>query len=212
MERLLNDELVVQIKEMLNGMKEKVNIAFFKEEGNEMSGFTEQLLNELKPLNDKINVLTYDFNKDLEKVEKYGVLNAPAYFMFSDNEEAKGVFYGVPGGHEINTILTTILDVSKASQLYDASTLKEIEKINKPTNIKVFVTTGCPHCPGAAINALRLAQLNKNIKAEVYEVQTNMEIGNKYKVSGVPKILINEKAELMGNQPIEAFLQTISKQ
>ncbi|MCK9234519.1 MAG: thioredoxin family protein, partial [Acholeplasmataceae bacterium] len=124
--------------------------------------------------------------------------------------EARGVFYGIPAGHEINTLLTTIVDASNYAQLYEENVIKEIKTISQPTNIKVFVTTACPHCPGAAINALRLAQLNNNIKAEVYEVHTYGDIGQKYHVSGVPKIVIDETKELMGNQPIEAFLEKIS--
>ncbi len=210
MERLLNDDLQNQIKEMLSIMKEKVNIVFFGEE-NENSQITEKLLEEIAPLNELINLTKFSFKDGSEEAKKYNVTTAPAYVVFGDSEDSRGVFYGVPAGHEINTLLTTIVDVSKAMPLYESDVLDQIELINKPTNIKVFVTTSCPHCPGAAINALRLAQLNKNINAEVFEVQTNMEIGNKYKVSGVPKILINETEELMGNQPIEAFLQTIIK-
>lgn len=212
MERLLNDDLQNQIKEMLSVMKEKVNVVFFGVKGNENSEITEKLLSEIEPLNELLSLTKYDYEDNKEMADKYNVTMAPSYVLFTDEEDPRGVFYGVPAGHEINTLLTSIIDVSKAMPLYENDILDEIEGINKEINIKVFVTTSCPHCPGAAINALRLAQLNKNIKAEVYEVQTNMEIGNKYKVSGVPKILINEKAELMGNQPIEAFLQTISKQ
>ena len=41
------------------------------------------------------------------------------------------------------------------------------------------------------------------------EAQTFNEMSNKYKVSGVPKIVINDKYELLGNQPIEEFLSKI---
>lgn len=211
MERLLNDDLQSQITEMLSVMKEKVKIIFFGEE-SENSQITEKLLEEIAPLNELITLTKFNFKDNATEAKKYNVTVAPAYLVISENDEPRGVFYGVPAGHEINTLLTTIVDVSKAHPLYDNDVLDKVELVNKPINIKVFVTTSCPHCPGAAINALRLAQLNKNINAEVFEVQTNMEIGNKYKVSGVPKILINEKSELMGNQPIEAFLETINKQ
>lgn len=210
MEKFLNEELENQIKEMLNIMKEKVNIVFF---GNDTDGskMIEKLLEEIIPLNELLTLTKYNIKENIKEAEKYNITSFPAYLVFNDEQEPRGVFYGLPLGHEINTLLTTLVDVSNASPLYENELLNKIETINKPTNIKVFVTTSCPHCPGAAINALRLAQLNKNINTEVYEVQTNMEIGNKYNVSGVPKILINEKDELIGNQPIEAFLETILK-
>ncbi len=210
MERLLNDDLQKQIKEMLSVMKEKVMIVFFGEE-SENSQITKKLLEEVASLNNLITLKKYNLKDNNEEAKKYNVLLAPAYIVINELDSARGVFYGVPVGHEINTLLTTLVDTSKATSLYNNKILEEISLINKPTNIKVFVTTTCPHCPGAAINALRLAQLNKNINTEIFEVQTNMEIGNQYNVSGVPKILINEGKELMGNQPIEAFIDTILK-
>lgn len=210
MERLLNDNLQKQIKEMLSVMKEKVMIVFFGEE-SENSQITKKLLEEVASLNNLIALKKYNLKDNNEEAKKYNVLLAPAYIVINELDNARGVFYGVPVGHEINTLLTTLVDTSKATSLYNNKILEEISLINKPTNIKVFVTTTCPHCPGAAINALRLAQLNKNINTEIFEVQTNMEIGNQYNVSGVPKILINEGKELMGNQPIEAFIDTILK-
>jgi alkyl hydroperoxide reductase subunit AhpF len=78
-------------------------------------------------------------------------------------------------------------------------------------NIKVFVTLSCPHCPGAVSTAHSLAMLNDNIQASMIEAQTFQELSQKYKVSGVPKIIINEDYELLGNQPIDAFLSEIEK-
>ncbi len=41
------------------------------------------------------------------------------------------------------------------------------------------------------------------------EAQTFMELSNKFNVSGVPKIVINDTLELVGNQPIDQFLAQI---
>jgi protein-disulfide isomerase len=41
------------------------------------------------------------------------------------------------------------------------------------------------------------------------EAQTFFEYSSKYNVSGVPKIVINETNELLGNQPLEEYLNKI---
>ena len=51
--------------------------------------------------------------------------------------------------------------------------------------------------------------LNKNIEGEMIEAQTFSDLSNKFNVSGVPKIVINDKYEMVGNQPIEEFLVQI---
>ena len=75
----------------------------------------------------------------------------------------------------------------------------------------MFVTLSCPHCPGAVSNAFRLAMTNPNITADAFEAQTFNELSMKYNVSSVPKIIINDQYEFLGNQPIDAFLAEIEK-
>ena len=65
-----------------------------------------------------------------------------------------------------------------------------------------------------AAHAFALA--NPNVKAEVIECQEFPEVAQHYKVSGVPKTVINDKAEFVGAVPDEIFvnaiLQTIGKE
>lgn len=211
MEKLLNEEMETQIKEMFNHLDEEVIITLFNEENNQGSELTTILLKEISSLSNKIKLEVKDFNKENEFVKNNNIYSAPSFYVSKNDKVSNGIFYGVPAGHEINTLLSNIIDTSTKNDLYEKEILNNINKINKETNIKVFVTTQCPHCPGAAINALRLASLNSNVKAEVYEVHSNMEIANKYKVQGVPKIVINETNDLVGNQPIEEFLKVINK-
>jgi protein-disulfide isomerase len=44
---------------------------------------------------------------------------------------------------------------------------------------------------------------------EMIEAQTFYDLSTKFNVSGVPKIIINDSLELVGNQPIERFLEQI---
>jgi len=91
------------------------------------------------------------------------------------------------------------------------SITERLSKVNKPVNIKVFVTLGCPHCPGAVEKAHYLALLNDNITADMIEAQTFYDLSEEYNVSSVPKIVINDIYEFVGNQPLEVFLEEIEK-
>ena len=130
--------------------------------------------------------------------------------ILDENQHDLGVrFNGIPAGHEFNSFISALLEMSGHPIDYPKEVLDRIEKLSKNVNIKVFVTLSCPHCPGAVQNAHRLAMLNKNIVGEMIEAQTFYELSTKYNVSGVPKIVINDTIELVGNQPIEAFLDSI---
>lgn len=210
MEKLLDQETITQLKEIFEEVKKEIKLVYFTKKECENCDITEQLLKELTEVTDKIKLEIYDFDENTDEATEFNVVDAPSYLLLDKNNNQKGsVFYGVPAGHEFNTLITNILDASETQELFEAAIVEQIKNIDKPVDIKVFVTVSCPHCPGAAINASRLAQLNPNITATVYEAQTFYEISDKYNVSSVPKIVINETEELLGNQPISAFLNII---
>jgi glutaredoxin-like protein len=212
MERLLNDEVSGQIKEFLSNMVNPITMVLFTDKGLcNTCKETRQLLKEVAPLNDKITLIEKDMNDDQEDAEKYGITMTPSFVMLNKDGEYLGVkFNGIPAGHEINSFLSAILHMSGVDLGLDEATIKKIKAIDKKVDIKVFVTLSCPHCPGAVETAHRLAMLNENIESSMIEAQTFHEMSNKYKVSGVPKIVINDKHELIGNQPIEAFLKELA--
>jgi glutaredoxin-like protein len=170
------------------------------------------LLEEIAELSEKISFIEKDLEIDKDEAKKYGVTLAPSFVILDNEGKYKGVkFNGIPAGHEINSFLSAVIDMSGVEFGFDKDLVERIKKIKKPINIKVFVTLSCPHCPGAVSNAHRLAMLNDNIESEMIEAQTFQELSVKYKVSGVPKIIINEKHELVGNQPIEEYLNKLER-
>jgi predicted DsbA family dithiol-disulfide isomerase len=58
-----------------------------------------------------------------------------------------------------------------------------------------------------AAHALALA--NPNIKAEIIECQEFPEMAQHYQVMGVPKTVINDRAEFVGALPDEIFVNAI---
>ncbi|PLX34170.1 MAG: glutaredoxin, partial [Clostridiales bacterium] len=45
--------------------------------------------------------------------------------------------------------------------------------------------------------------------AEMIEANTFGELSQKFNVSGVPKIVFNEGPDLLGDQPIDAFIEAM---
>ncbi len=211
MATLLNQETRDQIKEFLGDMQEPLTMVLFTQEGPcETCKETRQLLEEVSALNDKISFVEKDIKQDASEAALYDITLTPSFVFLNAQNEYHGVkFNGIPAGHEINSFLSAILDVSGSKFDISPAVLKRIENIQKEVNIKVFVTLTCPHCPGAVQSAHRLAMLNKHVTGEMIEAQTFYELSQKFNVSGVPKIIINDTLELVGNQPLEAFLDQI---
>jgi glutaredoxin-like protein len=212
--RLMNDEVANQLRTLFNDIKTDVTIAFFTSEGECVScEETHSLLHEVEELSDKIHLAHYDIDKDYELAKAYNIEMVPSFVLLDHEGKNHGVkFNGIPAGHEINSFIPAILDMGNAhEEEVPKEYLERINAISKPVNIKVFVTLSCPHCPGAVQKAHKLAMLNSNIEGEMVEAQTFYELSNRFNVSSVPKIVINDSVELVGNQPFDAFLEAIEQ-
>lgn len=204
MEKLLNEDVQKMLKDILVEMKDDVHVKLYVDSMDcDTCTESHQLMSEISELNDKIHY-------ELIEGENDEITSYPMITILDKDQKDKGVYFkGIPAGHEINAFLSALIDVSGKPLDLDEETIKRIKAIDKPTNIKVFVTLSCPHCSGAVSKAHRIALLNENVKAEMIEAQTFHDLSNKYQVSSVPKIVINDEDDFVGNQPLNTFLEMI---
>ena len=213
MKQFLNEDVRKQLTEILTEMKDPVYVKVYVDSLKcDTCTETHQLIQEMSGLNEKINYELVETDGDKSIGAEYGIKMYPSIVVLDKDQEDKGVrFVGIPAGHEINSLLAALIDMSGKPLDLDEKTIEAIKAIDTETNIKVFVTLSCPHCPGAVTKAHRIAMLNPYIKAEMIEAQTFPQFSSKYNVSSVPKIVINETHDFVGNQPIETFIDTIAK-
>ncbi len=205
----LNDEIKTQLTEHFTGLKKTVNILLFVDDCNSCAD-AKGLIGEVAELSDKITFTVHDLTTPQAKA--FNVERTPVIaFADADGNDMRVRFNGVPGGHEFSAFITTINEIGEGSEELPRELADKILAIDKAVDIKVFVTLACPHCSGAVAKAHKLALMNKNIRSQMIECGTFPELADKYDVSGVPKIVINEKQELIGNQPIDQFLDAIDK-
>lgn len=210
---ILNDQIAGQLKEIFADMKNEMTLAVFTKEGEcETCADTVSFMKEIEALSDKIHFEAFDIDADKDKAEAFNVKMVPSIVMLNDKKEYLGIkFNGIPAGHEINSFIPAILEVSGSGEALPQSFMDQLSTVSKPVNIKVFVTLSCPHCAGAVQKAHKLALENPMIDAEMVEAQTFYDLSNKFNVSSVPKVVINDKYEFVGNQPLEVFLEEIAK-
>jgi len=183
-------------------------IMFTQEVECQFCAQTRQLIDELAALNDKIKVQIYDFVSNAEKAKEYGVDKVPAIIIVGEKDY--GIkFYGLPFGYELQTLLESIINVSKRKTDISEETKKKLNEIKTPVHIQVFVTLMCPYCPLIASLAHKFAIESDLIKADVIDASEFPHLGFKYGIMGVPKTVINEKIEFAGVLPEDLFLEHV---
>ncbi len=210
MEKMFNDEIRGQLKEIFGEMKNPVHIEFFTEEGAQAAQEVEGFLNEIAEISEKIAVTVNHLPEAAEKAGRLGVVRTPGFVVLDSEDQDHGVqFYGLPGGHEINSFIYALMAVSGGKEELPEELIEELKNFEKDINIKVFVTLSCPHCPGAVSKAHRLALENPRIKAEMIDANLFPELSQEHNVSSVPKIVFNNGRDLIGNQPVESFMNML---
>jgi glutaredoxin-like protein len=208
---LVPEEHKPHIKEQLQAnMKNPVRLVVFTQEIEcEFCKESRQLATEVASLMpDKITVEVYDFVKDAEKAKEYGVDKVPAIAIIGSKDY--GIrYYGIPYGYEFNPFIDNIINVSKGTTNLSEETKTKLKTLDKPVHIQVFVTLTCPYCSVAASLSHKFAVESDMVKSDVIEVSEFPHLGQKYSVMGVPKIVINERTELVGAVPEAQFVAHI---
>ena len=135
----------------------------------------------------------------------------PVIWILRNNEDTGIKFYGNILGGEFQAFLESLKIVGNNEYRISERVLEFIEEINKPVDIKVFVTTSCGWCPPATIKAVSFATVSQFITVSVYECYSFPEIAMRYNVVAVPKTVINEKVEFVGVKDDNEFFGHIIK-
>jgi glutaredoxin-like protein len=128
------------------------------------------------------------------------------------NGEDRGLkYYGVPSGYEFITFLEAVKTISADNSGLSATTKDFLKTLTKPVHLQVFVTPTCPHCPRAAIIALKMAYESPMVTADIIEAIEFPQLAMKYGVQGVPKTVINDNIDLEGGVPEQMFVDAIKE-
>ena len=169
---------------------------------------TRELLEELAHLSDKIHLELHDFVKEAELAGQLGVDKIPGTVLQGVNKGAVR-YFGVPSGYEFAGLIEDIVDLSRGTVDLSQETRAALSALEEDVHLQVFVTPTCPYCPTVARLAHKMAMESARVQADVVEITEFPYLSQRFNVSGVPKTIINGKAEIPGALPEARFLQRI---
>ncbi len=215
MEKLLNDEIEKQLRGVFADLQQPVTTLLFTSPENcDYCDQTRQLLEEVSALDEKIHLRVLDIQQDAELARQYHIDKTPATALLAgkgDSLTDYGIrYYGIPAGHEFNSLVHDLLLVSKGESGLNEKTRQFLSGLKKPVHLQVFVTPTCPYCPSAVVLAHRMAMESPFVTADMVEATEFPELSERYGVSGVPHTIINDGAGgLIGANPEEALVAEI---
>ncbi|SVB57224.1 uncharacterized protein METZ01_LOCUS210078 [marine metagenome] len=170
-----------------------------------------QVIDEIAGLSKQITVEEYNLVLDKEKVDEFGVDGAPATAIVGARDLGLR-YYGVPQGHELTSFVDAVVLASAGDTGLTPESLAVVATVHRPIDIKVFVTATCTFCPEMVRLAYRLAAASSHITTSVIEATEFPALVQKYRVSGVPKTIINDRIDLLGHRSEEVFVREALQQ
>lgn len=218
MEKVLNEQVIKQIQQAFAELQEPVQVLYFGSRDHcDTCAETQQLLEEVSAVNDKVELRVYDLQENGDIAEQFNVRNAPGIVIAAKNDAAVknlGVhFSGMPSGYEFSTLINDILAVSRRDSGLSEMTREFLKQLDQPVHLQVFVTPTCPYCPRAVLLAHQMAMENPQmIRAEGVEATEFPELANRFNVRGVPQTVINSGAGIVvGAVPEQNLLAEIMR-
>jgi len=210
---LLSESDASEVKKIFGGLKSDVHVKLYTQKLECPScSDAEAILKELDRLSDKLRIEFLNTRTDSDSAKKDGVDSAPE-ILVSDGSHSRVKFKGTPSGYEFSSLLTTILDAGSGEEPLTPETREFLDGLQEDLNIQVFVTPTCPHCPGAAVLATRMARYSPRATATVIEANEFPQLSMKYGVQGVPRTVINEdyfaEGALPENMVVKALTQAM---
>jgi glutaredoxin-like protein len=213
--KLLNEEIISQVKELFDELNEPVEVLFFGKEGQcQYCEDTLQLVDEVAGISDKIGLRIYDLEQDHEIARQYNVDKAPGMVIAGrDGEQILdyGIRYaGIPSGHEFSSLIHDMVLVSSRDSGLKKETREYLQGLGEPVLLQVFVTPTCPYCPRAVVLAHQMALESPMVEAEMVEAMEFPELSAQFGVSGVPHTTINSgRGNVIGALPEEHILSEL---
>jgi glutaredoxin-like protein len=200
------------VRRHLAAVQNPVRILFFTQTigAPETALVTRQVLDEVADLCELVSIEEVNFVLDRDRAQLYGIEHIPAMVLLSGDTDSRMRFVGAPAGYEFSSLIeAVVLAGTSDSGLTAESRALIAAHVTAPIDIRVFVTPTCPHCPRAVTLANRIARENPLVRASCVEASEFIDLARRFRVTGVPKTVVNESVEILGALPEDLFVRTV---
>jgi glutaredoxin-like protein len=143
---LLNNELYKQLKGLFTDQLDNpVELLYFYRADNcETCNETQKLLDEITAISGKLHLSVVDIDENPQLAKKYSVSLVPGLVIAGRDGDTLidyGIrFAGIPSGYEFTSLIQDLIFVSKRDSGLPADTRQELQGLNEPVRLQVFVT------------------------------------------------------------------------
>lgn len=193
---VLDNEIKVQLQQYLTMLEGDLIIKVSLGD-DQVSQDTMELVTELKNMSPRITI------------EQATLDRTPSFSINKAGEETGVTFAGLPLGHEFNSLVLALLQVSGRAPKVDESVIKRIQAITEPIHFETYVSLTCHNCPDVVQALNMMAVLNPKISHVMVEGGAFQDEIQAKDIMAVPTVLANGETFASGRMDIEEILNKL---
>jgi alkyl hydroperoxide reductase subunit AhpF len=199
------------IREEIAKLKKPVTIKVFTSSNNlqESVKMMEVIDIYQKASNDLLKIEEHRFETSSDLVKKYDIQQVPTILITDPKGQVIIRYLAVPMAAKIQPFVQALMVLTGTPNYYENIMKEYLNKIN-PTDIKVLITDYCAYCSTIVSICSQFALASEGkIKTSIIDIMTFPEISEKYNVTTVPTMVINEDKKLIGDITAEELLNEL---
>lgn len=193
---MLDENIKSQLNQYLQLLENPIELCV-SVTSDEVSKDMLSLVNELASLSPQI------------KVKETKLARTPSFSVNKPGTKPAITFAGVPLGHEFNSLILAILQVSGRPPKTDKKILNRIKSLKGHYNFETYISLTCHNCPDVVQSLNLMSVINPNITHTMidgYAFKEEVELKN---IMAVPTIYLNGEFLSSGRISLEEILEKL---
>lgn len=195
---MLNEELKKQLSQYLTLLENDVVFLASYDSSNNSKEMKE-FLEDVASLSDRLSI----------KEESYEL--TPSFEILRKDESLGVRFCGTPLGHEFQSFVLALLQVSGRQPKISEDDIRRIKEIDEKIDFQTFVSLTCHNCPEVVQSLNIMAVLNPNITHTMIEGGAFQDLVESKNIMAVPTVYKNGQEFSGGRISFSDLLNKISK-
>lgn len=162
-----------------------------------------ELVRHIAGLSDKLTCQFYEPKEAKEELPEIDSSLLPATALYRQGQYTGISFHGVTGGKEMNSLVLALYNVAGPGQEMDKRIRKKLDKLERKSEMKIFVSLSCHHCANQVIACQQMAAVSKMVEARMIDARLYPHLAQQYKIERIPMTIINDDEVLLGVKTIE---------
>lgn len=194
---MLEENLKTQLKQYLDLLENDI-VLRLNADINETNGKkVHDFVTEIADMSPKISI------------EKTTAIKSPGFSVDQKDTISGIVFAGLPLGHEFNSLVLALLQVSGRAPKIEDELKERIQSIRQPYHFETYVSLTCHNCPDVVQALNIMSVLNQNVSHTMIEGGMFQDEVNSRGVMAVPTVFVNDEEFSSGRMSLEEILNKL---